>query len=428
MSLLSIAIETHKLIVKLICLLVSNFLVALLARVVMGGVFPHSNRFLMATEVRTKAVYEAPHSLEYDFRRSTEENYKSSSPLFVGKYKEQRKTLDYSYHSYYTADRQLLHDELIERFHATRVHDAKKNAFCEAPLENWIVFTAGPMGAGKSHTINWLQSHDLFPLDAFVRVDPDQIRELLPEVQGYNAVDASQTGFMTQREVGYISEVLTAIALEKGKNAIVDSSMRDAEWFEKYFESLHAKFPSLKIAILSIEAQRESIFARALKRAKVTGRVVPEQVIIDALERVPRTVESLRPYVDFFAEVRNEDGVEPFVIECEYNRRRVECHKEDGVFWRMKRLNPSEEAPGPDVCPPTSEDGHLYRQVWLTRRHHTESKEIAEEREEIVWKPTWKDDFASIWIMECPMLPPSETASPSGTNGRSRTVSLNIGK
>lgn len=149
---------------------------------------------------------------DYDFSKSTEENYRAECPVFKGKYKHHRKVLDYSYHSHYTASRQRLHDQLIDRFHATRVHDEKRNAFCEAPLQNWIVFTAGPMGAGKSHTINWLNTQKIFPLDAFVRVDPDQIRELLPETKQYNQLDCSQTGFLTQREVGYISEVRLVIS------------------------------------------------------------------------------------------------------------------------------------------------------------------------------------------------------------------------
>lgn len=373
----------------------------------------------------------------YDFHKSTEANYKSSLQECVGKYKEQRKQLDYSYHSYYTPERQRLHDQLIDLFHATRVHDRKTNIVCEAPLENWIVFTAGPMGAGKSHTINWLYTHNLFPLDAFVRVDPDQIRELLPETEMYNALDATQTGYMTQREVGYISEVLTMIALEKGKNAIVDSSMRDAAWFAKYFDCLHQKFPKLKIAILSIEANSASIFRRASRRAKVTGRLVPEKVILDALERVPKTVEYLRPRVDFFARVRNEDDADPVVTECEQHRRQVDFLKQDGVFWHMKQLPDDKGSTTDDnlksnsIMSNSNGDSHnsdvivglhmdtnntnngSYLQHVVTRRHRNVSsdgteantlREIVEETEQDVIKTAWQEDFAAVWLMECPVV------------------------
>jgi len=47
-----------------------------------------------------------------------------------------------------------------------------------ASRSNWLVFTAGCMGAGKGHTLQHLQREGLFPLNAFVRVDPDVLREV----------------------------------------------------------------------------------------------------------------------------------------------------------------------------------------------------------------------------------------------------------
>ena len=68
------------------------------------------------------------------------------------------------------------------------------------------------MGAGKGHTINWLNKSGIFPLDAFVNVDPDNIRDLLPETEGYNKRDPSTMGFLTQKEVGYLTEVIDYIS------------------------------------------------------------------------------------------------------------------------------------------------------------------------------------------------------------------------
>lgn len=44
---------------------------------------------------------------------------------------------------------------------------------------------------------------------------------------------------------------------------LVDGSLRDADWYEGYFESLRRSFKNLKIAILHITAPREAIFERA---------------------------------------------------------------------------------------------------------------------------------------------------------------------
>ena len=38
-------------------------------------------------------------------------------------------------------------------------------------------------------------------------VDPDKIRNLLPEMEEYNRRDSSTMGFLTQKEVGHLTEV-----------------------------------------------------------------------------------------------------------------------------------------------------------------------------------------------------------------------------
>jgi hypothetical protein len=150
----------------------------------------------------------------YDFNKSSEDNYQSDTPKFYGKYKYERSIMDYTYHKHYSKERQQLQDRIMERFHETKVFDTDNpSIFCSSPLENWIVFTAGPMGAGKGHTVSWLNSSGLFPLEAFVNVDPDAIRLLLPETNEYNNRDAMTCGHLTQKEVGYISEASFIVCL-----------------------------------------------------------------------------------------------------------------------------------------------------------------------------------------------------------------------
>lgn len=246
----------------------------------------------------------------FDYSKSTEMNYAvdaSVGPQFVGKYKDQRAVLDYSYHRHYSLERQLFHDRMMDLFHNTRVEDSDNNLVCDRPLENWIVFTAGPMGAGKGHTMQWLQRAGLFPLAAFVKVDPDSLRELLPETPEYIARNPTTAGNLTQKEVGYIAEVLTLEALQQGKNVLVDGSLKDAEWYLEYFRTLRQQFPTLKIAIIHVMAKKETVLARCRRRAETTGRVVPEEVIISAMEAIPNALKQLAPSVNYFATFENED-------------------------------------------------------------------------------------------------------------------------
>eukprot|EP01034_Spumella_vulgaris_P024115 gene24115-30423_t len=187
------------------------------------------------------------------------------------------------------------------------------------------------MGAGKGHTVSWLNQTGLFPLEAFVNVDPDAIRLLLPETDEYNNRDAMTCGHLTQKEVGYISEILTYVALKKGKNVLVDGSLRDARWYLKYFRDLRSKFPILKVAIINITAKIDTVLSRARKRALVTGRIVPEKVILDTMSKIPESIEILSNIADFVATFNNEDTFpEPLLYMC--NMKNRACDK---VLWKL---------------------------------------------------------------------------------------------
>jgi hypothetical protein len=201
---------------------------------------------------------------EFSSQLSTEENYQSSSMFFYGPYAHIRERLDYSYHKNYKRERQMLQDAIInEIMNKAKVVDANSGEVCTTPTEPFLVFTAGAMGAGKSFTLNKLHEKERFPLSAFVVVDPDEIRQSFPEYSLYVSQNPLKAGEMTRKEAGYIVEILTLAALQAGKNALVDGSLRDWEWYSSYFDRLRKEYPTLKIALLHIVAPKEAIFARA---------------------------------------------------------------------------------------------------------------------------------------------------------------------
>lgn len=255
-----------------------------------------------------------------DYSRSTELNYcvPAEEAEFVGKYGRYRKGMDYSYHCYYKAERQLLHDEIMDKFMDTVVIDGE--LICERPLENWLVFTAGPMGAGKGHTLNWLNKNGLFPLRAFVRVDQDELRSMLPETSEYFRLNPETAGYLTQKEAGYICEVLASIALDDHKNVLIDGSLRHSSWYVQYINQLRSKYSTLKIAILGISASEQTVLARAHRREKITGRKVPDCVLLDTIKQIPRSIEVLSPLVNFIAMFENENDSEPTLL---YSSSRV---------------------------------------------------------------------------------------------------------
>ena len=344
----------------------------------------------------------------FDYLRSTEDNYGFSAtggsraepqqqeqeqPQFVGKYKEQRAVLDYDFHRFYTTERQLFHDRMIDLFHNTRVEDTDNDLVCDRPLENWIVFTAGPMGAGKGHTMQWLQRAGLFPLAAFVKVDPDSLRELLPETPEYIRRNPTTAGRLTQKEVGYIAEVLTLDALQQGKNVLVDGSLKDADWYLAYVATLRQQFPRLKVAILHVTASRETVLARCRRRAETTGRVVPEEVLVSAMNAIPNALRQLAPKVDYFATFENE--------EEEGDPKLLMASKAVSTNDLAALLDADMAAAGAGAGGPR--------------------------REEVFARPgdsEWQERFKTVWKMQCALPPPKNKRAGTATAAASASNEL----
>lgn len=227
-----------------------------------GPIYKRASQLLYPT-------YPIPPS--YSFDKSTEENYGVDSMEFFGPFKSIRASLDYSYHGNYSQSRQLFQDRIVEKLlDGTVIEDANGRGVCKTPNEPWIVFTAGVMGAGKSHTIKQLASRGLFPLQSYVVIDPDDIRQHFPEYVLYAMQSPEHAGELTHKEAGYVTEIVTAAALQRGHNVLVDGSLWDADWYKGYFEQLKKSYGNLRIAILHVTAPREAVLARAKVRSENT--------------------------------------------------------------------------------------------------------------------------------------------------------------
>ena len=73
---------------------------------------------------------------------------------------------------------------------------------------------------------------------------------------------------------------------------------------------MRREFPKVRQAIIHVTAPRDAVFQRAEARAKMTGRVVPRELLEKAMEQVPRSVDILSGLVDYHAEISNPAGVE----------------------------------------------------------------------------------------------------------------------
>ncbi|KAF0852984.1 conserved mitochondrial P-loop NTPase superfamily member [Andalucia godoyi] len=248
-----------------------------------------------------------------------------SKDLFTPQYADARLTVDYTYHSVYTRDRQLLQDDIITKTLSSppmscspnrnnedeTVSVAAAQSTEEVPhcvSSPWIIFTAGVMGSGKSHVLRHLSCSKLFPLDSYVLLDPDHIKDKLPEMELFKRTDSMTAGHRTHRESGYIIELLTWEAMKQSRNIIVDGSLKDWEWHADHFQRIRKDFPLYKLGILHVEASEEDVIARVSKRAKCTGRGIPLSILRHSIDQVPQSVMRLRPLVDWYARILNSSA------------------------------------------------------------------------------------------------------------------------
>lgn len=241
----------------------------------------------------------------FDYDKTTEDCH--SVEHFTGLHRDIRPLLDYTYHKKYCNARVRLQDQLILK--------AAANGSVQSDLLlPWVIFTAGAMGAGKGYVTRWMEKQGCLPLSQFVVVDPDAVRQSLPEWAGYVAKDPLTAAIKTQKEAGHISEILGYKALRERWNVIFDGSLRDVEWYKGYFQNLRKQFPGIRLMILHIVAEREAVLKRAEERGKATGRMVPREVLENSMDAVPKSVEILSPLVDVAIRVMNLNGQEPKMI------------------------------------------------------------------------------------------------------------------
>mmetsp|Transcript_116895 Transcript_116895/g.203437 ORF Transcript_116895/g.203437 Transcript_116895/m.203437 type:complete len:316 (-) Transcript_116895:1170-2117(-) len=244
--------------------------------------------------------------VDYDYTRATSEVYAAKKKQSTAKYAHLRDRLDYNYHPYYQLERQAIQDVIVD--------EALRDVPQRQP-HPWIIFTGGPMGAGKGYVLRYWQKAGVFPLDRFVMSDPDKFKYKLPEIEDYIQFDEKTAGSKTHKESGLISEIVTMEALEHGCNVIVDGSLRDVDWHMKVFKDILTGYVSYKIAIFHVIADASVVEERAVLRGQTTGRYIPRTLLQQSIDCAPKSVATLANMAHCVLHVENGgDREEPVLL------------------------------------------------------------------------------------------------------------------
>lgn len=255
----------------------------------------------MVTKFRQLRNFDFSVPAFYDFEASTNENYRNDVP-FIGDFKRFRESRDYTYHVTYSEARQEWQDAAIRQVIMRT----------QPQPTPWLVFTCGPMGVGKGHTLSWMSKQGFFPLEGIVHVDPDAFKAMMPEWPHYVQLNKETAGTLCHHESCFMMEIAQAAAMSERQNIWIDGSLRNSDFYAAQFRDLREAHPHYQIAIFYVDAPESIIRARISARALQTGRDVPQRLIVESLKAMDQSLNKLTPLVDFVARIDNS-GTEPFL-------------------------------------------------------------------------------------------------------------------
>lgn len=169
-----------------------------------------------------------PVSEQYDYSKSTTENYRTTTMEFTGDFADIRARLDYNWHSNYVPERQKWQDFAIRSCLGKTEPHARP----------WIIYTCGPMGVGKGHVLSWLSQRGFFPVEYIAHIDPDFFKRIMPEWRTYVSNNKEFAGTACHQESGYLQEIAQEVGMRERQHIWVDGSLSDGPWFQKVSDSL----------------------------------------------------------------------------------------------------------------------------------------------------------------------------------------------
>jgi hypothetical protein len=218
------------------------------------------------------------------------------------------------WHYEYLPLRAELHKKIVE----TRMRSGVVN---EHPR---LIFTAGPFGAGKSFVTSALEKLSILDVSQFLWIDPDSIKEEIPEYAELKKSAPEDAATLVHKESGHIQEKLFEAALRSKKNIIVDGSLRAKDWWTSEFNRIKQSYPEYSISIVSVSAPEEVLLQRVEARGRVTGRLIPSELVLETSRAVRESVNHLSTFTDSTIEIDN--GITPTIKSVRIKGRSMPTH------------------------------------------------------------------------------------------------------
>jgi len=257
---------------------------------------------------------------------STDQIYKSDNQNLNETYADIRKELNSLYPYNYTIERQILQDKIITEL-------VSVGRSLDRP---WLVYVAGAIGAGKTYTIRKFSEKHFFPLLAFVVIDLDRIKCMLPDMAKFIEEDPDTASNRVHNEASLIAEIIERKAIKLNKCVLIDGFIRDSKWYQKKLETDALKYPNYLFALIHVVAPSELIYDRLKKTTIKTGRNIPLISTEKSIEEIPKFVNDITGSFHFTVTIKNDEDEMPTIIEPPM--RMLDGHKYKWFIERFKNV------------------------------------------------------------------------------------------
>lgn len=212
----------------------------------------------------------------------------------------------------YTKERQAVHKGWIDSF----FHDKKGNAIVP-PAEDVqkvaIVMMGGP-ASGKTSTVKHLLNRpdDDFAALGFVNVNPDDVKEHIPEYNEAVGMSAKDAAWIAHEESSDVAGKVMQRALNEGMNLIVDGTGKNADKHKRTIQGLRGQGYHVRLVMPDVDLADAR--QRSIDRAEKSGRFVPiEEVLEPAHRKIPGNFEGIAREADefFLFDTRGPFGTPP---------------------------------------------------------------------------------------------------------------------
>lgn len=202
----------------------------------------------------------------------------------------------------YTPERKALHEKIVGAFsdHVLPVRPGGQKL---------AILMAGGPAAGKSTILRHMMNDEMSK--QFVMVNPDDVKEHIPEYQEAIKGSARNAAILCHEESSDLAEEIRDRAIRDGKHLIIDGTMKNITKYAKLIDRLKKEGYKIHMTMVDLDVDQAKHFAR--KRAERSGRWIPMDMLEKAYPAVRKSFTSLKDHADDF-EVYNRRNGQPEMI------------------------------------------------------------------------------------------------------------------